>query len=114
MHEYMKLLVVEHKLIDYEYFMDSMQQYEIVDLLELIPWASRTSYEQMRYIVWAQLKPYLKNKKLTPDQLIPLITDKTEDEDEEEVPKLTEQEIIDTRKKILEQWNQHKQNINYE
>ena len=56
--------------------MDECKLYELYDLLELVPYSSSISNNQMRYIVWASLKPYLKKKNITPDELMPFITDK--------------------------------------
>ena len=103
MHEYLRILVVENKLIDYQYFMDEMQHYEIFDLLELVPWANKVSYEQMRYMVWASLKPYLKQKTITPEKLLPFYTDTHRSE--EIVPEFTEQQIEEMRKNILEKYS---------
>lgn len=75
MHEYLKLVVIENKLVPYEYFMDEMHAYELYDLIDLIPWSNKHSYEQMRYMVWASLKPYLKKKDMTPEKLLPYYTD---------------------------------------
>lgn len=94
----MKLLVVEHKLVDYQYFMDEMQQYEIFDLLELIPWANKTSYEQMRYMIWAVLKPYMK-KQYTPEKIFPLYTDRHRSEVVE--PEMTTEQMNELKEHIL-------------
>lgn len=99
MHEYLKLLVVENKLVSYQYFMDEMQMYEIFDLIDLIPWANKTSYEQMRLVMWATLKPYLKKQTITPEKLLPLYTDTHVSE--KIVPEHTEAEIEEMRRQIL-------------
>lgn len=101
-HEFLKILVVENKIIDYQYFMDEMQQYEVNDLMELVPWANKASYDQMRRIMWASLKPYLKDG-VSPERLMPLYTDKSDnigDLDESE-----KANINTTRAQILEAFN---------
>lgn len=100
MHEYMKILVVENKLVDYQYFMDEMQLYEIFDLIDLLPWANKTSFEQMRLVMWATLKPYLKRQSTTPEKLFPLYTDTHTSE--KIIPEHTEAEIEAMRRQILE------------
>lgn len=102
MHEYFRLLVVENKLVSYQYFMDEMMQHELLDLVEVLPWANKHSNEQMRYIIWSQLKPYLKNQRLTPEKLLPLFTDKEINIEKQKA--LAETEIIDLKKIVLEQW----------
>lgn len=84
--------------------MDECKLYELFDLLELVPYSSTISNNQMRYIVWASLKPYLKKKNITPDELMPFLTDKENLYVEEEKEKsLEENEIEALRKNILEQ-----------
>lgn len=102
-HEYLKLLVVEHKIVDYQYFMDDMEIYEVFSLLELIPWANKISYDQMRYNVWASLKPYLKNQDITPERLIPLYTDHAH-ENVPDVPKNDIEKFEAIKKQILEKY----------
>ncbi len=85
--------------------MDECKLYELFDLLELVPYSSSISNNQMRYIVWASLKPYLKNKNITPDELMPFVTDKENlyvEEEKEEALKDSEVELL--RKIINEQF----------
>lgn len=74
MTEMLKRLVIEHKLVDYQYFMDNMQLYEIILLDELIPFAERISYEQMRLLMWSNFKS-TGCKVPKPEKLLPLTTD---------------------------------------
>jgi len=69
--------------------MDDIETYEIFELIQLIPWANKISYEQMRYNVWASLKPHLKNDKITPERLLPLYTDRNS----YNTPELSQEEI---------------------
>lgn len=86
--------------------MDELQLYELHDLLDVLPWSIAASNNQMRYIVWASLKPYLKKKSITPAELLPLSTDEESMYVEIEKEKvLEEQEIIDLRAEILKQYN---------
>ena len=68
------MLVIEHKLVTYDYFMDSLQVYEVGLLVDMIPWSAKQSYEQTRLLLWGVLSPYLKQKK-SPKQILPLVTD---------------------------------------
>lgn len=102
MHQFFRQVVIENKIVDYHYFMDELQQHELLDILEVLPWATKNSYEQMRYLVWGQLKPYLKDKNITPDKLIPLYTD---DDPNIEKPKpLEEDEVKALREQVMRQW----------
>lgn len=106
MHEYLKLIVVENKLVSFEYFMDEMQLYELYDLLDLIPWANKHSYEQMRFMVWATLKPYLKKKDIGPEKLLPLYTDShTTSKYKQE---LSPKEVDKMREYIINKYNKKK------
>lgn len=77
--------------------------WEIIMLLDLLPYAQKYSYDRMRNIMWANLKPYLKNQNMTPEKLLPLYTDKNDNI--EGLKPLEEEEIIKLREKVLEQWN---------
>lgn len=93
--------------------MDECKLYELFDLLELVPYSSSISNNQMRYIVWASLKPYLKKKNITPDELMPFVTDKENlyvEEEKEEALKDSEVELL--RKIINEQFRTPKKKHN--
>lgn len=80
--------------------MDEMQQYELDLLLNFMPWADKVAYEQMRYQVWASLKPYLKKKSITPEELLPFYTDKTNEEREQPLPDAQVDAIREQIKKL--------------
>lgn len=96
----MRLLVVDYKLIGYEYFMDSMQEYELLDLQEMIPYAYRQSLEQTRLMMWSCLTPYLKNKNTTAKDLLPLVTDENY-----KYEVLEDDELDNARNKIRQAFN---------
>lgn len=52
MHEVFKTLVVQYKLVDVEYFMDSMQEYEIYDLYQYLGFVDATKWEQTRWLMY--------------------------------------------------------------
>ena len=97
----MKLLVVEFKVVSYEYFMFDMQEYELFDLMELLPIARKQDNEMMRNIMWASLKPYLKNKSLTADELFPLKTDYHEEKEVDPILTVEEQQYYRERYKNI-------------
>lgn len=70
----LKRLVVEHKIVGYQYFMDEMQLYEIIILDDLVPFAERLSYEQVRLLMWSSFKS-TGCKVPKPEKLMPLTTD---------------------------------------
>lgn len=97
----LKILVVENRIVSYETFMDSLQDYEVQILLEYVPWAQKQSYEQTRLLLWGVLSPYMKQKK-TPEKLLPLATDKNILEHEKALP---EEQVNTIRKNIMKQYN---------
>lgn len=89
--------------MSYEYYMDEAKLYDINELLNLLPWANAISYNQMRYIVWAALKPHLKKKSTTPQDLMTFAFDKGSEFIDKE-PQLKEDEIVSLREAILKQY----------
>ena len=51
-HEIFKTLVIELKLVDYEYFMDKMQEYEVYMFYDNLKYANRPDWEQTRLIMY--------------------------------------------------------------
>lgn len=98
-HELLKIIVVENKIISYEYFMDNMQQYEIQSLVDMIPWAKRQSLETTRLLLWGSIAPYLKKNK-TAQQLMPLVTDNANIEEP-----IDEIKVDNIREQIQKIWN---------
>lgn len=63
--------------------MDSMQEWELHLLADMVPWAHKDSYEQTRLLMWSILSPYFKkgvSKK--PQDILPLETDKKDTPEE--------------------------------
>lgn len=98
----MKVLVVQHKLVTYDYFMNELQPYEMYELLWMIPWSNLNEYRNMRWIVWSNIQPHIKEKK-TPIELMPHPTDYVWVDDEEE--KLSEEQIEQERQRIKKLYN---------
>ena len=57
------MLVIDAKVIGYEYFMDYMEPYEVQLLHETLPWAIHQSMEQTRLLAYIFASPYMKYKK---------------------------------------------------
>ncbi len=70
----MKRLVVERKILDYKYFMDEAQLYEIIILDDMANYAERLAFEQMRMIVWSNFKS-ARYKVPSPEKFMPFSTD---------------------------------------
>ena len=51
-HEYLRILVIDCKIVTYEYFMDDMQEWEISMLMRMSHEAHRTAWETARYITY--------------------------------------------------------------
>lgn len=58
----MRLLVIQYKVIDYQYFMDELQKYELMSLLENCKFSYKDEWEQTRYLMFCALAPYSKEK----------------------------------------------------
>lgn len=99
----MKYLVIENKIISYEYFMFQLQDFEIQDLIKYLPFAAKTSYEQTRLLLWGVLSPYMKVKKKA-SEILPLATDTMH---EKEKP-LSDQQADAIRDKIMNIWGNGK------
>ena len=57
----MKHLVIENKIISYEYFLFQLQEFEIPTLMKNIHWSSNQSWKQARFIAYICASPYVKN-----------------------------------------------------
>lgn len=78
--ELYKILVIYHKIVTHQYFLDEMQIPDLIIVTKYLDYAECASWVQTRQIMLSVLKPYLKNKNLTADQLFPLPIDKKEQE----------------------------------
>lgn len=89
------MLVIDAKVIGYEYFMDDLEPYEVHLLHETLPWAIHQSMEQTRLLGYIFAAPYMKHRKdIT--KWMPLYTD-----EKEPVERLEGTELEEARKKIL-------------
>ena len=98
MHEYLKMLVIENHVISYEYFCDSLQDYELSWLLYNMNYAYKNEWEQTRYLLYFFIAPYTKERYNSIQEFFPLSTDKT-DNKEEHNTEITNDEIAQLKKK---------------
>lgn len=61
-HEIFKTLVIELKLVDYEYFMDKMQEYEVYMFYDNLKYTDRPEWEQTRLIMYILAQTNSKKK----------------------------------------------------
>lgn len=99
------MLVFEYKVVDYHYFMDEMQEYEINNIVENLKYADKNKWESARLIAYVIAKANFKNIKKAQD-FLPLPWDETEITTNKKKAKNTNitQEDIDRLKKLSEKW----------
>lgn len=61
----MKLLVFEYKVVDYQYFMDEMREYELGDILNNLEASVQDDWEKTRIIAFWAARPHYKRLKPT-------------------------------------------------
>lgn len=71
----MRFLVIQYKVIDYHYFMDELQDYELTYLLENCKFSYKDEWEQARYLMYYAVAPYSKKKYDSIADFFPLTTD---------------------------------------
>lgn len=69
------MLVFTHKLVDYQYFMYDLQDWELNLISENIGWTYKNEWEMTRIQSYCALSAFGKPKKRC-EELFPLITDK--------------------------------------
>lgn len=89
-HEYCKHLVIANHVVSYEYFCNSLQDYELHWLLENQKFAYKNEWEQTRYKLYYAIAPFTKKKFDSIQEFFPLSTD---DKKEEHHYEITNDEI---------------------
>ena len=97
MHEYLKMLVIENHVISYEYFCDSLQDYELSWLLYNMNYAYKNEWEQTRYLLYFFIAPYTKERYNSIQEFFPLSTDGKQKE--EHNTEITNDEIESLKEK---------------
>ena len=108
-HTYLRWLVIQNKVVTYEYFMDSMDAYELYTLIKEMHYSRKDDWEMTRKIVYATISPWLKDKNKTEKDILPLITDeriieyfKSDKPTDDDIEKM--QEMIEaTRQQLMGQ-----------
>jgi len=55
------MLVFEFRMVEYSYFLDVMQPYELTNIFEAIPFADRTLWEQTRLKIFSTASMFSKS-----------------------------------------------------
>ena len=101
-HEYLRILVINSKIITYEYFMDDITENEIIMLLPIASESYRDAWERTRYstyynaVLSGNLKPLYAKKSMT--SLFPLPYDNNIPGEEHRYD-ITNEEIEEMRKR---------------
>ena len=96
-HEYCKYLVIENRIISYDYFCDKLQDWELLWLLQNMNYAYKNEWEQTRYLLYFSIAPYTKTRYNSIQEFFPLSTDK--EQKEEHNTEITNDEIAILKKK---------------
>lgn len=106
-HEYLRYLVIETKLVSYEYFMDEMKEWEIVMLAPMGIDAHRTDWETARYISYnnamfsGNIKKQYSEKPM--QELLPLPYDKEQGEEHNIEMTNKQRDMLSERARLLSQ-----------
>lgn len=69
MHELFKLLCFQYKVVSVEYFMDSLQEYEIEPIVQNIPFIEKGDWERTRFLAYCNIQKS-SSKRISPQDLI--------------------------------------------
>ena len=82
MHELFKLFCFQYKVVSVEYFMDSLQEYEIEPIVQNIPFIEKGDWERTRFLAYCNIQKS-SSKKLKPTDLIKFPWEKEDDNTEQ-------------------------------
>lgn len=74
-HELYRLLVVQYRMVDHEYFMDRMEEWEAGLTISNLPYADTNSWEQTRALM-TMLANMFSKKKLSAEEIMKLPWDR--------------------------------------
>lgn len=101
-----KTLCVEFKMVSVEYFMEKMEEWEVVEIYNVLKYSNRQLYECSRMIAYFCVMPYMK-KKVSMSEFLPLPFDESVESVGEEIePKQLTQKMINK----IKQSNKRKTN----
>ena len=103
-HELLRVIVIENKILSYEQFMENTQNFEIITIINMLKYANRPAWEQTRYIMYSSLLPYFKkgaNKDI--EDFFPLAFDenKAEHKNLDNNDIVSYQQIMEATEKII-------------
>lgn len=81
--------------------MDDMQDYEVDVMIKNLQITQKQEWNKSRYIMWASLKPYLKKKHTTPEDILPLPWDEKKNSSTHTERKTTDDDINALRKLMM-------------
>lgn len=97
----MKLLCIEYKVVSVDYFMDTMQEYELDFLLDNLSYSDRFEWERCRLQAYSTVQCQ-STKKLTPKDIITFPWEKEfKDLEKEKEPILSQEEVDRRRQEFL-------------
>lgn len=82
MHELFRLLCFQYKVISVEYFMDTLQEYEVQSIIENLEYYERPEWERTRFLAYCNLQKS-STKRISPQDLISFPWEKESDNTEE-------------------------------
>lgn len=106
MHELFKLFCFQYKVVSVEYFMDSLQEYEIEPIVQNIPFIEKGDWERTRFLAYCNIQKS-STKKINP-QIIVFPWEKEDDNTDQISPNsepLTKEDIqrLKERSRIIQQ-----------
>ena len=69
MHELFRLLCFRYKVVSVEYFMDTLQEYEVEPIIQSLPISEQNEWERTRFLAYCNIQKS-STKKLKPADLI--------------------------------------------
>lgn len=61
-HNILRVLVVENKILDYQYFMDEAEEWEALELIDISPYAYKNEWNMTRERMWLEANKFAKKK----------------------------------------------------
>ena len=82
-----------HKLVSHSYFMDEMHIIDVNIMTRYIEYSDVLEWAHTRQIMLCQLKPYLKRKTMTAQDLLPLPIDEKEEDNREKTTSVSNEQL---------------------
>lgn len=78
------MLVFEFRIVDYVYFLDRMQPYELTNIIEALPYIDRNQWEQTRLKIFSTASMFSKSN-LTVTDIMRFKWDEENDEPKQDI-----------------------------